>query len=303
MKRILLVFIVSFLFLISSTKIVADMAPSPSMDIEITGFEEDYVLDVLVPSDSVYPLPDHEFSWKISSHHYMRDDCPDTLNGYQDADGYASGSLYGEPHRTSVRQLDDDRFEVEHSDDFTHFKVALIGADDTIIVSDAFEKTEMEATFTFDLSNASFDDVSDVDGMQVLLVENRIEEIYSGPTDSGALNAILKTVLRIVLTLAIELGILYLFAYRMKHTYKVAGITNIATQSLLTMLYIIWFYFLGSPFSAFMILIAGETLVFLIEMGAYPLLFKEKARRMAVLYALAANLVSMLIGLVLLPLI
>ncbi len=109
----------------------------------------------------------------------------------------------------------------------------------------------------------------------------------------SAVRDIALIALRLFLTLLIEGGVFWLFGYRKKRSWLMFLIVNLVTQGLLNIA------LSGStapPSYAIFGLIAAEFVVFTAEMIALPLLIKEHRRRRAVLFALAANLASLIAG-------
>ncbi|MFW6299058.1 MAG: hypothetical protein ACOC14_05190, partial [Bacillota bacterium] len=179
-------------------------------------------------------------------------------------------------------------------------KVVLFNDEGSLIVSEAVEREQFSASFTYDLSGISFDDATEEDGYDIVTVSSdRLEEDYRGPTSSSSLNIFLETLFRLVITLAVELGVLFMLTYRRKSTYYIAGITNVITQGILTAFTISIFYYWGGPLGGVIVFVLGEALVFLIEMIVYPILFKEKSRWLALGYAVLANILSLATGVLL----
>lgn len=104
----------------------------------------------------------------------------------------------------------------------------------------------------------------------------------------------LLVALRVFLTLLLEGAVFYLFGYRQKRSWAMFLLVNLVTQGGLNIV-------LSGPGTtdggywliAFLFL---ETVIFLAEAIALPFLLKEHTRRHAVVYALSANLVSLILG-------
>ena len=106
--------------------------------------------------------------------------------------------------------------------------------------------------------------------------------------------------IRIVLTVLIEIGIAFLFGYRGKRELKLILITNVITQVLLNALIAAGDRGLGA-FGAMLALIAGEIAVFIAEAAVYsaklPRITEPSTRSgRAVGYAFTANLASLFGG-------
>ena len=104
-------------------------------------------------------------------------------------------------------------------------------------------------------------------------------------------------ILRIVLTIAIELLIALCFKFT-KESYKVIAITNAITQLILNAVIILWGLFSGALFGPFVGLIIGEVIVFIVE----PIVYKKKClrengtKKYIVLYAILANFITLAAG-------
>lgn len=282
---------------LTASPLHADMGPKSSLEVEILGFDEPYVYDVLIKKSPGTIEPVDQDLFNILNHeHYLGDDYPDTLNGFQDEDGFASGILYSGPPMI-IRNTDDHIFSISYFNAPKVFKVVLFNEEGSMIISEAVERDQFNASFEYDLSGISFDDAEDQNGHSIVTVPSeRLSENYRGPTSSAGVNIGLETLFRLTVTLIIELGVLFLFFYRRRHTYLVAGITNVITQGVLTAITVSVFYYWGGPLGALVVFVLGEAVVFLIEMVAYPVLFKEKSRWRAVLYAFVANTLSLVAG-------
>ena len=107
---------------------------------------------------------------------------------------------------------------------------------------------------------------------------------------------ILNLIVRIILTLVIELGLFFLFRLYSKRNFKVVLITNLVTQIFLNVVINIALYNSGYM-SALFLLFALEFVELIIEFTAYQILLKEKKRWVIILYPLIANALSFGLGL------
>jgi hypothetical protein len=115
-------------------------------------------------------------------------------------------------------------------------------------------------------------------------------ELTSGPPSSRFIWAPIT----IVLTLALEGLVFFLFRYRASRSWLIFAMVNILTQIGL-------FYWLSQNpifFDGYLILdfVIGEVLVFLIEIIAFVLLLREHGRLRAFSYALISNIFSLFAG-------
>ena len=102
--------------------------------------------------------------------------------------------------------------------------------------------------------------------------------------------------IRIILTLLVEFLVFFLFAYREKRSWIICIIVNLITQSVLHT----WIGILGSNFGTFFEFIFGVVIVFVVEMIAFTVALKEHSKWKAVAYTLVGNLLSNILGFLLL---
>ena len=284
------------LVLLSSTRLEADIGPKSTATIEVVGMDESYILDILIPvSRDVAPLDASEFSEQAEYNHYMGLDYPDTLNGYQDSEGYASGVLYNGPPFTLTKESENpDIFKIGYFSAPRNFKVILFNDTGDIIVSEDVDRRFFNAEFTFDVSDVSFGEGTDQGDFNVVEVDTLSETRMGSDFLYGVM--IGDVLLRTLITLAIELFILFLFFYRQKHTYLVTTFTNIVTQGFLSVFVVLAYQWWGGPLTALFILFLGEAVVFIAEGLLYSVLFKEKGKLRALTYALVANTTTLIAG-------
>ncbi len=272
----------------------ADMGPKPTADLFIEGASVPYEIDILVPfpSGSIDEVSEEETSYvfeRIRYDHYLEDDYFDTvfpvLNGYQDVDGYASMTIY-KSMPTTIRQEAAHHFYLGYFRAPSDFKVAIITEDGELIVSEAMNRRQFTATFHYDLTGV--DMTSSQQGVGLLSETVPTADIMQA------------FFVRLALTLLAELAVLFVFFYRKLSSYMFVGAVNLFTQTGITLLTIVGYYFWGGMLGALLLFVLAELVVFLTEMILYALFLKEKSRLRAVLYAITANTVSLLIGFILL---
>jgi hypothetical protein len=106
--------------------------------------------------------------------------------------------------------------------------------------------------------------------------------------------------LRVILTLAVELALARVFGFREKEQRKVILRVNLLTQVGLNMLLWLWYYFDG-PLAAMLRLALAEILVLVAESIAYlRWLPTDRSRWRTVGYTILANLTSVVVGFLLL---
>lgn len=103
----------------------------------------------------------------------------------------------------------------------------------------------------------------------------------------------LLTALRITLTLLLEGLVFFLFGFRTKHSWIVFLAVNLLTQGWLNIV------INGYAFSSgywFLIYLLMEIGILIAESIAFPALTREKKKWLCVLYAVAANVLSLILG-------
>lgn len=290
MKKLLIFCLLSILSLNFMSLVNADVGPKPETRVEIIGLDQDYYFDLLFPIDAykVKVLTDEEMNAAIENDYY-REDYPDVLNGYRDEDGYASYTLYrGIPHH--IGQVSDHLYSWGFFNPPDKFKIVLIlESSDIIIVSDIIHKTLYYAEFTFDLSHDDLLEQDFYQGVERYLVENAVYEYIPWT------KMIIQFVLAVILTLILEVFVLFMFGYKKKSSYIFVFYINLITQVLFHS-GLIYFSLRGAFFGFVASFIIGEVLVFGIEMYLYRKYLKEKPINIASLYGFVANLVSMVLG-------
>ena len=286
--RIILTFLLLLLSFGFFQQVKADCGPKPFAAYEVIGLDESYSFDLLVRYKyDVVPLNADEIQEQIN-YNYHSDTYPDILNGYQDEDGFASYTLYTNiPHFSSRDNDNTNLFYYGYVGPPKIFKIAIVTESGEMIVSDIVEKQAFRAYFEYDLTENT---ISDSDDIIINLNQGTVREVYP----IGAM--ILQIVICIIATLLIELGVLYLFKYRKTESYKKAIIVNLITQMLLQAMIIYGYVFINNYFSAWIILILGEMVIFIIESVVYSLWLTEFTRKKAVLYAIVANIASFVFG-------
>ncbi|MDA3931733.1 MAG: hypothetical protein PF513_03260 [Tenericutes bacterium] len=293
-------FIVLLLLLFVSTGLMvsvnADVGPKPTTVVEIIGFDESYYFDILfkVNESDVSVLTEDEIQEQIE-YDYYRDDFPDELNGFQDGEGYASYTLYRDmPHNIDL--LETNKFLLGYFAPPNQFKIVLVIETGEMIISNVVNTTLFNAEVTFDLSDFSLQEAESevIDGIPVYQIDN------PSPQESIPWGEIiLQIIVAVVLTLVIEIFILFVFGYNQKSTYKLVIYVNLVTQFVFHTA-LIGMTLFASFFGFVFIFIVGELIVLTIEIIIYRIYLKEKSKTMATLYAIFANIISLIFGTLLL---
>jgi len=254
----------------------ADMGPKPSVIIDFNGLDgEVYFATLLSQTKSTGP-----HSAGNTYQEYMGNyDAFLKFSEYEDVDGYYFLCFYQDCSETS--QFSWTYYPPQE------FKLLLYfpGTDTFIVSNEIYERYAFDSYFTAEIMGQG-DDLSAYASITLLKSYRYTNEIIS-------------LVIRILLTIAIELAIALLFDLRGKSVFRFIALTNIATQIALNLaLNIINFHMGMLAFIVFYILL--EVVVFVIESILYvAYLQKEYSKRKLIVYALSANTASFALGLLL----
>lgn len=282
-KQRLVMLIALLLAVLTSLPIIrADMFAKPTMTVTILGVAEPYYFDLLVYREGeAEVMSDSHVDERIGGFYY-RDDYPESLNGFKDEDGYVSYQLYwGSP--THIHLVSSETmmqvFRVGYFSPPSRFKIVIYTEAGVMLTSKIMDRRLFNSEMTFDLRGV------DLSASQVGV--GTLAESIPYARIAG------EFILRLAVTVLLEVGILWLFGYRCRRSYALVGLVNLLTQALLTAAVLMGDYLFGEIVGAIIILILGEFVVFLAEMTVYGLWLREKRIRTAVLYGFAANLVSL----------
>lgn len=306
LKRVVTIFLLyAFIFLlIPSIGAEANSGPPSNLRLTIENVDFDYYFEVLVYQDT--PLSNEQIEQTESSRYYNKEenpwesdyrlvyDMPEMLKSFQDRDGYVSYSLFYSEwdvfYHIGGNQIETPNQFVIWIDPPRQFKLILIGENNQIIISEVIQMGEYDYRVTWDLEGASLNNT----------IQYNIGTI-TGLTKHPFLriSTYIDFFFRMFVTLAIELGILYLFGFRKNQSYLIAFVVNVISQSVLTVGTLFSFYLSrNNMFAVILYYIAGEVFIFSSEMIIYGVLLKEKPVYIRVIYGFVANLVSMIIGLI-----
>ena len=279
MKRKVFAFLLCFVLVMAMPITAsADMGPKPSVRIEFTGIEgETYYGTLLSLRDSTGPASAWNGNPDYANYHPGEDGYDIWLKfvEYQDTDGYFFLQWLWDCSENN--QLNWTYYPP------TAFKILLYFPEtDTFYVSPVYERYAFDSYFTVDLSDYDTDPI---------LAHQSYDYTWE----------IISLVARIVLTIALELGIALLFGYREKKVLGFLAVVNIITQVILNVALNIVNYRSGSMSFTFSYVLY-ELLVFAIEAVAYSVLLKkfsskELKKGRAVGYAFVANAASFAFGL------
>jgi hypothetical protein len=122
-------------------------------------------------------------------------------------------------------------------------------------------------------------------------------------TPGTSLLGLVKPVAGVVLTLLIEGLVFFLFGYRKLASWLIFLFVNIFTQGFLN----IWIIKINNPLNwgHFILIknITGEFWVFVLELAIFLILVREHSRRRTALYVISANLLSLVAGALIFPIV
>lgn len=279
MKRKIFAFLLCFVLVMSlSITARADIGPKPSVRIEFTGIQgETYYGTLLSLRDSTGPASAWDGNPKYADYQPGEEGYEIWLKfvEYQDADGYFFLQWYWDCSESN--QLNWTYYPP------TPFKILLYFPEtDTFYVSPAYERYAFDSYFAVDLSACDTNPI---------MASRSYDFTWE----------IISLAARIILTIALELGIALLFGYREKRVLVLLAAINILTQVTLNVVLNIINYNSGSMSFTFYYVLY-ETLVFAVEAAAYALLIKkisstEHKQIKSIGYAFVANAASFALGL------
>lgn len=281
-KRIFTLILTLFLLLpLVSVTAYADCGPKPSTYITVhTGGGERAVVTLLGSPEGYKPYTPVEPGEEPSEYRKLNaveQEAWPVFRDYRDPDGYC---FWGELWDGNV---DWSYWPAEV------FKIAVYYPDyDILWVSeDVYERYAFHSDWRLNLPAAGAGALSGETDM-VLKKESDIPEEVFG------------LLWRILLTIVIELSIARLFGFRSKRQKKVLLRVNLVTQLGLNVLLWVWYYWSG-PLEAMLRLALAESAVLAAEAVCYLRWLREGESRLRTLgYTLCANLLSVLVGFLLL---
>ncbi|HHX80130.1 MAG TPA: hypothetical protein GX692_03595 [Acholeplasmataceae bacterium] len=254
-----------FLFIGSNIRVNADVGPKPSVNIKITGLEGEKYTATLISQKAGGPNFTYEDWLENGDPEYQP---YHRIMEYRDSEGFKwIGSHW---------ELEGDTSFVWGYYPPSTFKVLIMLEDGTYFTSPVLERYAFNTYYH--------------------VIIDRTENIVEVKKNYDYTTEIISLLLRLLATVLIEIGILYLFGYRNSRSYKLVLIVNIITQIFLNVLLNITSYY-QSVLVGVIIYILLEFLIVLGEAIIYGIFLKEKKKWLAVVYAIAANIASFGIGL------
>lgn len=295
MKRFF-VWIISVCFLlfvgfsIPSVTASADSGPKPSINVTVANMRETECYATLLSSRERYgPYSAYSENGDVYGDTYYKDYAPSEeifmrFVQYQDVDGYYFlGPIW----------------EVENGETFTWgyypptpFKALFyFPQEDYFVVSQVYERYAFDSYFEADLFDTGF-------------TQNVISLRKTALAGQNLWKEALGLLGRIALTLVLEVGLAFAFKIWEKKPLFFIGGVNVATQLLLNILLNVKAYFNGAVTIPFYLLL--ELCVFAAEAALYCVFMRKMGAKRKnatwILYALAANVLSLIAGLFLSPL-
>jgi hypothetical protein len=271
MKKIILLWIILMtIFIIPFQSVKADIGPKRTLDVKVIGVDQPYFLDILVrdqmPADITY----------IQEHYHM---LPNMIWTYNE-DGFIS-NIISAPWGSPMLFMGENHYRDGYHAP-SRFKLILIFEDESYITSDIITTKLFNSRITWDLS-----------GIDLTTVQNGVGDVSE---EWPIAYMSIDLIVRIVLTILIEIAVLYVFGYRLKESFKLVLYINIVTQTILTGFVIAMRYFYFPFLGEIFVLIVGEFFIFIIEITLFVFFLREFTKKKAALYGFVANLISLMAG-------
>lgn len=279
MKKILLFLFFLVIALIITPLVSADFGPKRTVKIEFSESNKNIYVTVLSesslygPHSSFEELFDEVNEENIAN--FKESIAPDIDNeifmaffNYKDSDNYYL--IY------KIANLENGEYNVLYYPP-TDFKLLIYDSlNKEFIVSEIYETYAFNSYYFVDLNKP------------ILELKNNYDY----------LTEIISLIVRIVVTILVEIGIALLFKFRNKKELLIILFTNIVTQIILNLgLNIVAYYNSFFIFEA-MLFILAEFLVFVLEAIIYSFSMKDKNTLLVIAYSFIANLSTCILGMV-----
>jgi len=294
-KGLMAFFLLTEFLLLNTTTVKANSGPPANVQITVLNNEIDFEFDLLIHKESSLTQTEIDESLtKITDgdlDHILSDETfAIQMASYQDSEGFVSNALYGNPDYYYVYDYGDERglIATMYLNVPREFKILIYTETGATITSELITMSQFDYRLTFDLSGIDMSiDQSDV-GVISGFVGNPLENPVTW----------VNFLLRMLLTLLIELIVLYLFGFRKKATFMFVIGMNIFSQVALNIA-TIWSFYLSYDYGYQYAInfIIGEFLIFIIEPIMVSVFVKEHHKFRKIAYSLCANTASLVIGL------
>lgn len=271
LKKVLLIISITLIIFISmSIPVQADVGPKPKTIINIAGIEGEYVA-AFASKEAYGPNFDYQFwcdNYKDSEYNYIK---YNPIMEYSDGDGFKWITTYYKCEGDSEIGFYYYRPNI--------FKLVIYKDDKLYKVTDEIECYAFTSKYEINFNANN----------QTIKIKNTYPYFKE----------VLLFILRISITLAIEIGLFIIFRLYTKRNILVVGITNIITQVLLNIILNLELYFKGS-LSTILLYILLEVIILIIEPIIYIIFTRNKNKFLVLLYGILANILSFVIGVLLL---
>lgn len=265
----MLIFVLMLVFSVQ-TSVSADMGPKPFVTVEIIGLEDANYTATLISKEATGPYSNYDEYLEYEDYWLEYD----PIMEYEDIDGYRWVGIH---------------WEMQGNGEFSwsyyppnDFKVLIMTEEGQYYTTNVLERYAFGSYYKVDVSEA-------INGeLDAVIIVDDVEQNYNYSKE------IVSFVIRLILTIVIEIGIALLFGFRKKPYILTILIVNLITQIFLNAILNITTYYSGQ-FTAIALFIFTEFIVLMIELIFYVSYFKTQKSK-AVFYTILANLISFVAG-------
>jgi|GEM_PF-2248929 len=275
LQKLLAVGLCALVILLSAGNVSGWFSVNKHILITVADVSGPYWIDLLHESEAA-PLRTAEELALLLPADYDTALYEDALNGYRDADGFASYRLYAESQYGVYAADDVVLFDLLHEGPFT-FKIALVLADGTRIVSPAVTITKACMEITYDTTSV------------VALEADTFSTIAPGPVADPVLTTIWKVLASAagtMVVIAAELVILFLFGFRKPRTFLTIGLLNLAATVVVFVLVRLLEIVTSDLFPYLLILVVSAIIV--LEVLVFTFGIREQRPTRAILFVFAS---------------
>ena len=298
-KLIVLLFILFSLSMLPFQTVSANAGPPANIILTVVHNLDDYDIDFLIEPDGVITdqmkdaaarqISEHEGGVSFALDYFKSDRFPRELISFESDVGFVSSTLYGSqsyayliPTQSSMNDEYRVYFRVPRV-----FQIALV-SEGEVFTSEVITMTQFDFNITWDVTDLSFE------GPQTNV--GTIRGLDNHPLSQ--LTTYVHFFLRLLVTLAIELIVLFFWGFKKKSTWIQVTALNVITQSILTFgtMYVFFITPSNGLLNAAFLFILGELFVFTVEMFYLGVFVSEKSTLSRVGYSFVANFLSLIAG-------